>query len=65
MPAHPLLFIIMNNSENVEKEVTYSIRQPVACKYLNLRLVSSVDKTPQANIDLYSLGLKGVPLDFC
>ena len=64
MQAHPLLFVIMDPNNKTEQEVTYSIRQSVACKFLNLRLVAGKDHSPQGNIDLWNLQLKGVPLDF-
>lgn len=64
MLAHPLLLVILNCPHNLSKDVTYQIKQRAAAKFVNMRLIKSVNNTASANIDLYNLQLRGISLDF-
>jgi hypothetical protein len=64
MLAHPLLLVILNCPHNLQKDVTYQIKQRAAAKFINMRLIKSTNETPSSNIDLYNLQLRGISLDF-
>ena len=60
----PLLIILMNDNGCKYKDMVYSIKQIVAAKYLNMKLLHSTNNSSTANIDLYNLSLRGFSLDF-
>lgn len=62
--CHPLLMIIMDPTNYTKADVVYNIRQNVAAKYLNMKLIQSTNQGKSANIDQYSLTMRGISLDF-
>lgn len=61
-PFYPLLWIRIRQ-KYWKSTINYKIRQRVAAKYISLKLLTSSNDSPSANIDLYNLGLKGVSLN--
>lgn len=61
-PIYPLLWIHIRQ-KYVNTTINYKIRQRVAAKFISLKLLKSSNTSSTCNIDLYNLGIKGVPLD--
>lgn len=60
---YPLLWVqVKQKYSNIT--VNYRLRQRVAAKFISLKLISSSNGSSSSNIDLYNLGLKGVPISF-
>lgn len=59
---YPLLWIYWKQ-KYVNKTVDYKITQNVAGRFISLKLIETTNQNATSNIDLYNLGLKGIPLD--
>ena len=61
LPFYPLLWIEIQQ-KHINKTVDYTLRQNVAAKFVSMKLIKSSNTDQNSNIDLYNLGLKGIPL---
>jgi hypothetical protein len=62
-PVYPLLWVQIKQ-KYVNTTINYKLRQKVAAKFVSLKLLKSSNTNASSNIDVYNLGMKGIPLNF-
>lgn len=62
-PVYPLLWVQIKQ-KYVNSTFTYKLKQKIAARFISLKLLKSCNANANSNIDVYNLGLKGIPLDF-